>query len=707
MTYRLHAQSQKDAVSVPLWAAAITFIAAVLLVIALICGSRVGTALGTMANVSLSLFVLLPAAALGTLILWPARKNLLQLNTPLPGVYFLLIAGGVGLGALALLTLAVGSLHWLSMAPLIVLAGSAVAGYPTLSSHIRSLNFKAVRQSIHPKWLIAAAAVAVPIGVLLVAACFPAGTLWHTEGNGYDVLEYHLQLPRQFIAAGNTNPVPGNIYSFLPLNIEMIFTLIGGLVRILPGWAGIYSLVYGSQLLMVCVTVLAAGAVGLAPLRLSWRARAIATLLFLSTPWVIVIGSLAYNDPAVLYLGALAIPLALGCKQRPCFWIIGLIVGLAVGVKMTAGVSVALPVAAILISTRCWRGVLMVVLVATAAYTPWMLRSMVASHTPTSIGNPIFPLFAHTLGMNHWSNSLAARFDRGHTAPTRDAGVIGHLHALADQWLLNRQFGAGVAAVAAATAHHPGYPGPKTPWVLRFGLIWLVWLPAVGISLAAGSEAWLLAVVACVQILSWLLFTQLQARFLVPLILPTAWMAAMAIGPIPRVSAALTAALAFQLAFLMVFLRSENGTFLGGPYSRVMGRIFELPQMWLATPEPNNVFAPLGLSDPQARIYLEGFDAPLYVRGHLIYNTVFNRNRLAREFAAHGAADTVAWLQRHHVRLVIFDWAEIQRLRHTYGFNKVVTPRMQQRLLAAGLLPLPARLAPNISMLIVPEPTNP
>ncbi len=701
--YRLAVNRQVPTRLVPAWLVPVIFAATVIGTIALLTGPQFGIALSTLANASLSMFILIPAVALGTLILWPGRSHLLRLSTPMPGLYYLVLATAIGLPTLGLLTMCLGAVHALNAAPIVLLLGSMVAGYGTLSTHIKSLKFSALREAIDPRWLLFAAAIAIPVAVLMTAACFPAGTLWHTEGKGYDVLEYHLQLPKQFIASDSTAPVRENIYSYLSLNIEMVFTLMAGLLKILPGWGGLYSLIYGSQLLMVSVTVITTIAVGLAPFTLSWRGRAVAMLLFICTPWVIVIGSLAYNDPAVLLLAAAALPLIVVGDSRRVFWIVGLLLGLAVGVKMTAGISIALPVTAVWIARRCWRHLLLVIVISAAVYSPWMLRSMSASRTATSIGNPIFPLFAHTLGMGHWSNSLAARFDRGHRAPARDDGILGHLHALADQWFLDRQFGAGIAALADAFAHHPGYPGPHTPWMMRFGIIWIALFTGGIIAATSGMEAWLLLLVGAVQVLAWLVFTQIQARFLVPVILPSVWLAAMALRPIPKLMVMFVAGLIVQLGFVLVLLRSENGTFLGGTYSQVIGRYFELPEMWLLSNHPRQVLAPYDLSSPQSRIYLEGFDAPLYVRGHILYNTVFNRNRLARYYAAHGAKATIDWLQQNHVRLLVLDWSEIARLRRTYGFNKVVTPHMAEALLQYGLRPLDAKLVPDMSIFVVPR----
>ncbi|MCP4591530.1 MAG: hypothetical protein GY842_12365, partial [bacterium] len=45
----------------------------------------------------------------------------------------------------------------------------------------------------------------------ILAAVTPPGVLWAEEGNGYDVLEYHLQLPKEYLEAGRIDYVPHNV----------------------------------------------------------------------------------------------------------------------------------------------------------------------------------------------------------------------------------------------------------------------------------------------------------------------------------------------------------------------------------------------------------------------------------------------------------------------------------------------------------------
>ena len=98
-------------------------------------------------------------------------------------------------------------------------------------------------------WLLPAAA----LGLALTAAAMPPGTMWGGEPNGYDVLSYHLQVPREWRAAGVVWPLGHNVFSAMPMAAELLFMAAGG---------GI-----GAQLLNVLV---AAGCVA----RNSWPAGA-------------------------------------------------------------------------------------------------------------------------------------------------------------------------------------------------------------------------------------------------------------------------------------------------------------------------------------------------------------------------------------------------------------------------------------------------
>ena len=681
----------------PRWVLMPAMLISTLLIMLVISGSQTPSVLATLCNVAWAGIIILPAILLGLALSHPLRDLPMMQLSPWPLGFRLVLAAALGMGALSLATLALGSCGLISgPACAILLIISAAAGYPFARQLKAQLEFLGrPLQRRHALILLGC----IPLAVLLIAVCFPAGTLWHTEGNGFDVLEYHLQLPRQFLALHSTAPVHENIYSFMTLNMEMLYLILAAEAKSAIGAGYIYSLVFGAQISHAIVTLLAVAGILLAPLNLKAAGRILSALVLLATPWTLVVGSLAYNDGAVLLYAVLAISLACVATRWPEWLVLGVLVGLAVGTKMTAGVMVALPIAAILLARRNFRQLAIVTVTALLIYSPWMVRSMAATHTGRSLGNPIFPIFTGTLGRGHWSKSIALRFDRGHRPPARDAGVAGHLHALVDQSILNRQWSPGIAAWLDALHAKPGFPGPQTPWLLRFGPLWLVLIPAAALALFTGIQAWLLALCLLVQVLAWITCTQLQARFLLPAIIPLAWMLGMAADLLPGYCAFAAAGLAVQAAACALLLRPEAGL-LFGPINPQMpapiGAAISLPEDWLLSPPPPGQFT------SHTTYYLEGLSTPLYIRGHVIYATVFDRNKLARAFHHGGAAAALRYLQSHHVNYLILDWPEIIRLRKTYGFDPIITPKNIAKLQSLGLTPIPQPTAPGIVIDHVP-----
>ena len=104
------------------------------------------------------------------------------------------------------------------------------------------------------------------LAVLLVAACCPPGTMWRVEAAGYDVTSYHLQIPREWIAAGGMVELRHSAYAYLPGLIEAGYAALAvlhGMVFAAPAAAGVVEpAVYVCQLFHVGLAVLAAWNLG-------------------------------------------------------------------------------------------------------------------------------------------------------------------------------------------------------------------------------------------------------------------------------------------------------------------------------------------------------------------------------------------------------------------------------------------------------------
>ena len=83
-------------------------------------------------------------------------------------------------------------------------------------------------------WLAALPVLALAI----VSAYAPPGSLWGDEPNGYDVTEYHLQIPREFFELHRVAPLHHGIFSYFPQGVEMHYLLA---MQLTGGpWAGMY-----------------------------------------------------------------------------------------------------------------------------------------------------------------------------------------------------------------------------------------------------------------------------------------------------------------------------------------------------------------------------------------------------------------------------------------------------------------------------------
>ena len=271
-------------------------------------------------------------------------------------------------------------------------------------------------------WLGVFAAPA--LATLFVAAANAPGWLWESEFGAYDALSYHLQLPKEW-AVGGLQPADHNVYSYLPGYVEGAYLHLGqmmvggsgGVVERTLGGDGIW--VYSCQMLHALLGIVAAVLCGRSAWAVASRSGAAAgtaklagiaaATISLSTGWVIVCGSLAYNEMGVVLLIAGAM---LACVDRAAdesgaaqLWLravgIGLLVGLATSCKPTAVLLVG-PAAGVLMLGMLPRGKWIGAIVAGSvggiiAIAPWLVRNAIAS------GNPVFPFAAETLGAGHWT----------------------------------------------------------------------------------------------------------------------------------------------------------------------------------------------------------------------------------------------------------------------------------------------------------------
>jgi len=605
-----------------------------------------------------------------------------------------------------------------------------------------------------PTWPLAGA---IATAILLLAAVNPPGWLWRSEAGGFDALSYHLPLAQEWAEPGGRIwPLQHNVYSFLPSYIEASFThiaaILGGSLTASDGLGALtcqlihalYTLLAAALLYKLVTTALTnivsnntKATTPLTPApstpapstpahstsaHTTRVAALIAAQALLATPWVIVTGSLAYNEMAMLAMltGACAFALDRQLSPPRRALVAGLLLGIACGFKPTAlllgGPTIAL---LLLIATppRAWpRMIALGALAGLITFGPPLLRNFLAC------GNPLFPAATNLFHTTWpWNADQIANFANNHAPQGTFTNQLARLiefrpsSAVDTQprGLLHTQWGilfpVGLAALAATIAlarrrpTDPEHTAPESrPPSTR----------AVALALLLGTLAGLLA---------WALFTHAQSRFLMPLAINLAagvgLAAAMfAQGPhraqamdaagntttrrVPLRQIALLAASAIPLiqaaTLVSTFLREGGGSPNQLLVAGVSARTGELlasqrsllsPSQWREALESAGPEAAVNLRAPEltnstnptipARVYLLGDATPLYYHVPVLYHTVWDASPLGNAIRA-APDEPDAWtaaLANQNVAFVVVNFSELARYWRTYGYDPAVTPQ--------------------------------
>lgn len=565
-------------------------------------------------------------------------------------------------------------------------------------------------------------------GLLFLCVAHAPGTLWNSEFGGYDALEYHLQLPQEWLSRGRIEPLTHNVYSFLPGYMESAYYLLAaatgapttsaephGPIGLLAGdgWRVIACQGLHASLGVAAACLIASLASRLvstpscgtptpgatdSPAELPAEGpdvRGIARLLVLLTPWTIVVATLAYNEMPMLALFAGAMLAACDATLSPARrgTLAGLLVGVACGAKPTALLFCGVPTAILLLGTlparQWWKAVLPGALAGAIALAPWLIRNWLAC------GNPAFPFaFTHWLGAAHWDAEQIARFAKEHVTtepwPTRlrllflpDAtDPAGPRH----RGLMHAQWGVFFPLVLLAGAHALYWWRDQ-----RHRLAFFLWLGLLA------------------QLVLWLATTHIQSRFLLPLVVPGVCLVALGfMSPLGEVKGwaparlarvgvrvLVSIALLAQAGFLAWVYASQNagkpsamlafapGDFTSeslryatdGPQVQRLKELF--PQIAVAADVPEG-----------AKVRLLGEAAVFYYPPGCAYNTVWD----AWPFKDGEFTDAAA-------QYVLIDMGSIRRYERSGYLPPSVTPQAIQAWAAAHGTPI--RLWPERDMALL------
>lgn len=236
---------------------------------------------------------------------------------------------------------------------------------------------------------LAGALLAALLGLSLFFALVPA--------TAQDALHYHLALPAHWLTVGRIEPVPGILYSWFPLNTELLF--LQGLA-----WRGERAAQCFHWLLCL-LTVLTVARIARAHTRA--RTAVLAATVLLAVPTALRVASWAYVEWAGLCFLTHAWARARGGVQGPGAALgVGLALGIACGTKYT----LLLPASAL--GALClWRArrapaacTLAVLAGLGLGAGAWYLRNAVV------LGNPMFPFLYGLFGGVGWDAERAALY---------------------------------------------------------------------------------------------------------------------------------------------------------------------------------------------------------------------------------------------------------------------------------------------------------
>ena len=312
------------------------------------------------------------------------------------------IAIGFGLGTalVGVATLIVGRLGWLD--PWFIRIG---LGLTATVGVLTAQPWRAFGRVREPTFWLPGLVIAPFVGVMILGSMLPA--------IDFDVLEYHLQGPKEYFQAGRIAFLPHNVYTNMPFGVEMLHLL--GMEVLNDWWWGALA----GQLLVALYAPAAAVLIASTAYRAgSTRAAWIAAIVYLSTPWIYRLAVIAYVEgPLCFYHAALvwAAFRALNDRsipRRPIWGLLGLLAGGTMSCKYPALISAVIPFG-VLALIDAWRSRCPALLFCYAAgwlivIGPWLGKNVLDT------GNPVYPLANSVFHGREWDQPRETKWVEAH-----------------------------------------------------------------------------------------------------------------------------------------------------------------------------------------------------------------------------------------------------------------------------------------------------
>ncbi|TNF50695.1 hypothetical protein EP232_00335, partial [bacterium] len=304
---------------------------------------------------------------------------------------WVVLSTGIGFGALALETLALGLMGLYTTPALTLLV---------LMSAVLSLPVVRFRGPPRPAGLMpfktmARLPLALTGGAVLLYLLFSL-----VPPVFFDAMTYHLELPSRYLLEGRIYHVTENLYSGYPQVLEVLYGLglaVGGV-----GFAGLISWTTALLALMLLWTW--------GRSRFGEEGAAWGTAMLALTPPVMILAGFYHNDWALTFYTVSVISLLEGDRTDVRrMMLAGVMAGLAAGCKYTGlAFGLAIPMFAGVLDdfTRKrsipWARWIVYLSAALVVAAPWYLKNLVFT------GDPVYPLLASFLGKVPGVRTLAA-----------------------------------------------------------------------------------------------------------------------------------------------------------------------------------------------------------------------------------------------------------------------------------------------------------
>ena len=459
--------------------------------------------------------------------LWPEAEDEFS--------YFIPTASAAGLAVTICFTFLLLTAHicyqWL-------LAGTSILSLCMLILDRQSWNNRiAIWQKTTQIRIGTAAIEKISLGLLLLFACILL-LLALLPPLNYDALEYHLAVPEAYLAHHGWMAMPLNVYAGFPMNIEILY--LWGL-----GWNSLASTTVMHTLFALLSAI---GCIGLARMA-NLKQPIWAAFLYLGAGLVQFQCIHANIDHGLTFFAVSAYMTCLARSRKTLgpFLLTGLFLGLALGSKYVAAISVALPCFVLWIgcapyeirrNIRVW---ICLLLVPFAVVLPWLIRNA------WLYGNPVHPLLPGLFQYASWDPTSAAFFKATVSPKSYDwierfvIFIIG-LRKWTLGFPMTGEFGAGGWLLWMSQGH-----------IGFLGILALAIRPH-----ELNRNIWVLVSAAGISILAWVFLTQSADRFLLPVLPLIAIPAATGLERLPRRLGALPVYFGTASIAVLFFLSTFN-----------------------------------------------------------------------------------------------------------------------------------------------------